>query len=193
MWGTPIVPIIKPSGDIRICGDYKVTVNPFLKLERVIVPRIEELLVGIKTKGKFSIIDLSQAYLLLSLDYKSRELIAISTHMGVYVYNRVPFSINAPVGIFLNRFGERLKHISNIRVYFDEILIFGDSEKEHLETLIEVLNLIKSLGLTVRKEKCLLIKDEIKFLGYIINSSGSKQDPEKIKAIKLIPYPKDKT
>lgn len=179
MWGTPIVPIIKPSGDIWICDDYKVTVNPFLKVERVIVPRIEELLVGIKTKGQFYIIDLSQAYRQLSLDSKSRELTAISTHMGVYVYNRVPFSINASVGIFLNRFGERLKHISNIRVYFDEILIFGDSEKEHLETLIEVLNLIKPLGLTERKEKCLLFKDEIKFLGYIINSSGSKQDPEK--------------
>jgi len=193
MWGTPIVLIIKPSGDIRICGDYKVTLNPFLKQERAIVPRIEELLVGIKTKGKFSIIDLSQAYLQLSLDSKSRELTAISTHMGVYVYNRVPFGINASVGIFLNRFGERLKHIPNIRVYFDEILIFGDSEKEHLETLIEVLKVIKSLGLTVWKEKCLLFKDEIKFLGYIINSSGSKQDAEKIKAIKFIPYPKDKT
>jgi len=61
------------------------------------------------------------------------------------------------------------------------------------QTLIEVLNLIKSLGLTVRKEKCSLFKNEIKFLGYIINSSGSKQDPEKIKAIYVIPYPKDKT
>jgi len=38
MWGIPIVPIIKPSGEIRICGDYKVTINPFLKLERAIFP-----------------------------------------------------------------------------------------------------------------------------------------------------------
>jgi len=51
---------------------------------------------------------LSQAYLQLPLDSKSRELTAISTLMGVYVYNRVPFGINASVGIFLNRFGERL-------------------------------------------------------------------------------------
>lgn len=54
------------------------------------------------------------------------------------------------------------------------------------------MKVIKALGLTVRKEKCLLFKNEIKFLGYIINSEGCKQDPEKIKAIKLIPYPKDK-
>lgn len=92
---------------------------------------------------------MSQTYLQLPLDSKSRELTAINTYMGVYVYNRVPFGINASVGIFLNRFGERLKHISNIRVYFDEILFFDDSEKEHLEALTEVQNLIKSLGLTV--------------------------------------------
>ncbi|VVC36912.1 Integrase, catalytic core,Ribonuclease H-like domain,Reverse transcriptase domain,Aspartic peptidase [Cinara cedri] len=127
LWGTPIVPVIKPSGDIRIGGDYKVTVNQYLKFEREIVPRIEELL------------------------------------------------------------------IPNIRVYFDEILIFGDSEEEHFETLTEVIDLIKSLGLTVRKEKCLFFENQIKFLGYIINREGSKQDPEKIKAINLMTYPKDKT
>ena len=32
-YGTPIVPVIKKSGDIRICGDYKVTINSKLKRE----------------------------------------------------------------------------------------------------------------------------------------------------------------
>ena len=31
-WASPTVPIIKPNGDLRICGDYSVTINKFSDL-----------------------------------------------------------------------------------------------------------------------------------------------------------------
>ena len=42
-WAAPIVPVMKGDGGVRICGDYKLTVNKVAKLEVYPLPRIDEL------------------------------------------------------------------------------------------------------------------------------------------------------
>ena len=43
-WAAPIVPFLKHNGSVRICGDYKLTVNEVAKLDTYPLPRIEDLL-----------------------------------------------------------------------------------------------------------------------------------------------------
>ena len=42
-WAAPIVPVIKRDGSMRICGDYKLTVNQAAKLDPYPLPKIEDL------------------------------------------------------------------------------------------------------------------------------------------------------
>ena len=46
-WGSPIVPVTKADGSIRICGDYKVFVNDAAVIDKYPVPKTEDLLAEI--------------------------------------------------------------------------------------------------------------------------------------------------
>ena len=59
---TPIVPVLKKDGSVRLCGDYKVTVNPELQAEQYPLPCNEDNLENLAGGQKFSKIDLRQAY-----------------------------------------------------------------------------------------------------------------------------------
>ena len=61
-WASPTVPVIKPNGDLRICGDYSVTINKFSVLEQYPVPTLEELLSKLPGGKKFTKIYFSQTY-----------------------------------------------------------------------------------------------------------------------------------
>lgn len=61
-WATPIVPIVKKSGDVPISGDFKVTINPVLQVDQYLLPRIEDIFASFSGGQRFSKIDLAQAY-----------------------------------------------------------------------------------------------------------------------------------
>ena len=61
-WATPIVAVMKPDGSVLVCGDYKVTLNPCLKVNQHTLPRIEESFQTMNCGKKFTKLDLAQAY-----------------------------------------------------------------------------------------------------------------------------------
>ncbi|PFX15928.1 Uncharacterized protein K02A2.6 [Stylophora pistillata] len=73
-WATPIVPVLKPDGTVRICGDYKVTINPTLDVPEYPMPTAEELFTQLNGGQSFSKLDLSSAYQQVLLDEESRPL-----------------------------------------------------------------------------------------------------------------------
>jgi len=99
-WGTPIVPVPKKDGTVRVCGDFKVTVNPNLEPDRYPVPKVDDMLANLANGQKFSKIDLANAYLQLELDDEGEEILTISTHKGLYKFNHIPYGITSAPTIF---------------------------------------------------------------------------------------------
>ena len=76
-------------------------------------------------------------------------------------------------------------------VFINDILIYSKTEEEHKEHLKIVLQELQDHQLFVKFSKCNFFKDKIQYLGHVVTKEGILVDPEKIKAIKDWPVPKD--
>ena len=142
-WVAPIVPVVKSDvKSLRICGDFKLTVNQASKLDRYPIPKVEDLFVKLTGGKAFTKLDMSQAYQQLLLDEESRKYAVINTHRGLFRYNRLPFRISSAPGIFQRVMESILSGIPGVVVYIDDVLVTGKSEQEHLSVLEEVLRRI---------------------------------------------------
>ena len=192
-WAAPIVPVLKRNGTVRICGDYKTTVNQAAIIESYPLPRVEQLFANLSGGKCFTKLDMSQAYLQLPLTDESKEYVTINTHKGLFKYNRLPFGVSSAPAIFQRTMETLLQGIQGVSVYLDDILITGSDNKSHLENLEQVLNRLESAKLRLNKTKCSFMQPRIEYLGHIIDDKGLHPTEKKIKAIKEAPRPENIT
>ena len=192
-WAAPMVPIVKVDGSIMICGDYKLTVNRAAKTDSYPLPRIEDLFASLSGGQLFSKLDLAHAYQQIPLDEKSQLFTTINTHKGLYCYNRLPFGVASAPAIFQRAIETILQGIPHVCVYLDDILITGENDDEHLQTLETVLSLLEKAGIRLKHKKCSFMLTAIEYLGHKISAQGLQPTSEKVQAIHEAPAPKDVT
>ena len=95
-WAAPTIPVLKQDGSLRICGDYKVTVNRAAKTYCFPLPRIDDLFASLAGGKAFSKLDLAHAYQQLELDDKSKELVVINTQKTIPVQSSTIWCICCP-------------------------------------------------------------------------------------------------
>ena len=61
-WATPLVVVPKANGQIRVCGDYKVTVNRCVETKVYPLPNIEDIFARLAGGCYFTKLDLTQPY-----------------------------------------------------------------------------------------------------------------------------------
>ena len=182
-WAAPIVPVVKQSGEVRICGDYKITVNRACTADSYPLPRVDELLANLAGGQYFSKLDLSQAYLQLPLDEESKEYVTVNTHKGLYKYNRLPFGVSSAPSIFQRTMENLFQGIRGVSVYIDDILVTGSTLHDHLEVLTTVLEKLQNSGLKLNRPKCFFLRSQIEYLGHVIDREGLHPTAEKVRAI----------
>ena len=191
-WASPIVPVTKPNGEIRLCIDYR-KVNALTKVEAFPLPRCSDIIDVLgKIKPKwFTTLDCTSGYWQLPMNEGDQEKTAFTTHMGLFEWTRMPFGVvNAP-GVFQRLMQEILHGIDDdrISVYIDDILIVSNTISEHFELLRKVFHKLHYVGLRLGPKKCEFLQPKVNYLGYVISAEGLQTNPDKVAAVEKYPIP----
>ncbi|GFX19266.1 uncharacterized protein K02A2.6 [Trichonephila clavipes] len=99
-WATPVVPVVKSDGSIRLCADYSVTLNPNLIVPQHPLPRLDEIFGSLNGGKQFTKLDFKHAYLQMKVHPDSQKLMTINTHKGLYICKRLLYGLNGAPAIW---------------------------------------------------------------------------------------------
>ena len=190
-WAAPVVPVPKTEGTIRLCGDYKVTINPQLEIDQYPLLKPDNIFATLAEGKWFSKIDLKHAYQQLNLAENSRPYVTVNTHRGLYRYTRLPFGVASAPAQFQKVMDTVLQGLPKVICYLDDILISGTTPQEHLDNLKKVLERLEQYGIQARKSKCAFMCEAVEYLGHRVDSEGLHTLDNKVTAVLKAPSPKD--
>ena len=189
-WSSPMVPITKKDGTLRLCIDYR-KLNKVTIADRFPMPNMMDQVFSLHGTKFFTTLDLVKGYYQVPLDPGSSECTAFSTSRNHYQFKRLSFGLKNAPGAFQREMQAVLHGFSGnqVVIYIDDILILGKTLEEHLDLVERVLSTLEKAGMKVKPSKCSWFQEEVTFLGHIVGRSGIKKSPEYTKSISDFPQP----
>jgi len=189
-FGAPVLFVKKKDGGMRMCIDYR-DLNRITVKNRYPLPRMDELFDRLKGAKYFSKMDLRSGYHQVRIHHDDVPKTAFRTRYGHYEFLVLPFGLtNAPatfMHLMQSIFGTHLDDF--VIVFLDDILIFSKTLQEHQKHVRKVLELLRENKLYAKMSKCEFFKEEISFLGHVVNSEGVSMEKEKVRATQDWPTP----
>ena len=96
----------------------------------------------------------------------------------------MPFSLTNAPATFCGLMNDVLYDFLDkfVIVYLDDIIVYSKSLKDHIDQRV-VFRKVKEYELYIKQEKCELCREQITFLGHVLNNGWIQMDCRKVEAI----------
>lgn len=197
-WQSPLILVPKKNNTWRWVVDFR-------RLNKLIdspstsypLPRIRPLLSQLKGATLLTTLDISDAYLQIRLSPESKPKTAFSIPgRGLFQFTRMPAGLKDAASRWQSTIDAILDDITredpHVTKYMDDILIWseGSDWEHHLALIRRVFERLVEAGVTINMDKSEFGRKCVKYLGHIIDSQGTRPNPEKVAAVINFPRPK---
>jgi len=181
-WSSPIVIVRKKDGRHRFCIDFR-KINVVTERDAYPLPHIGATLDELRGAKYLSTLDLKNGYWqaplaesrpIIAFTVPSRTRHAVQSHAFWAAFS--PGYLPTTVG-YHTRAGIGTKHL---RIF--GIIVVSANFHDHLNHLQEIFRRLREARLQLNPEKY-HFRNELKYLGHVIDRRGIRTDPEKTKAI----------
>ena len=191
-WSSPIVPLIKPDGSIRLCVDFR-KLNAITQPDPYCMPLVEELIARVGEAKYLSKMDLSKGFYQVPLAEEDRENTAFVTTGGKFEFTRMPFGLRNALATFQRLVDRVLGGLEAFAApYIDDIIIFSNDCKQHFGHIREVIGRLQQAGLTAMPAQCKWAKRTLEFLGHVVGYGLVSVPEAKVEALRNYKRPKTK-
>ena len=189
-WSSPVVPVRKKDGSLRLCIDYR-RLNAVTVPDKFPLPNLSDAVFGLHGMRYFTSLDLVRGYYQFSLDEASREFTAFSTHRAHWQFKCLTFGLKNAPSVFQREMQNILKDFKwrSVIVYIDDVLILSETFAEHVDLVRRVLGKLVEHGAKIKGPKCKWFCKQVEFLGHIVSHDGLSKPQSYVDAVTSFPRP----
>jgi len=133
----------------------------------------------------FSKLDLKDAYYRIPIKRGDKWKTAFRTRYGHFKYKVMPFRLTNALATFQAYINRALAGLVDICcvVYLDNILIYSDSRKQHIQDIRAVLERLRKFALFASYKKCEFFTTEVEYLSFIVTTARVIIDRSRVATI----------
>ena len=194
-WASPVHIVPKRgSKKWRMCIDYR-QVNELTVPFAGSVPYIDELICAVRGKAWLSTFDLASAYMQCPVAEEDQVKTTFVTHMGTFMYTRVPFGLRNAVQYYCACISQVLRPVAVesedalLDSYLDDVIVGAKTFERHCELIADFLACCCANNCKISLEKSFVGGAQVSYLGYLVNQHYCEADPDRLQGLRDMSHP----